>query len=114
MFRIVCFCDDRKVGDVLRRLSGLIQGMPEVVPVVNAEKKGKQIKQVTNGNSLEIFAQYLKQNNIMEVNSSVAREFCQSIGRAPSSYSYLLHKAVEEGMLRKSGKGTKSKYTVKT
>jgi hypothetical protein len=112
IMRITAFCDDRKLGHVLRALAGLVIGTPEVVPVVNAQARNGALKQATNGSALDMFGAYLKKRKLSEVTRKVAAEFLKSVGRSPTSATYLLTQAKDAGLLRRRGKGSASKYTV--
>lgn len=107
------YCDDRRVGEVLRALAGKVIGKPLVVPVVNAEKtSSNKIKAKGDGNLVMMFAKYLRQARKTDITATHAREWLESHGHNPTSVSYLLHKSQEFGFLKKFGKGTKSHYKV--
>ena len=113
MFRIEnLFCDDKKLPQLLRAISGLALAGFSAVPVINAEKKGKKLTAMTNGTIVEMFTDYLHKRKITEVDSKIGREFCVSIGKDPEAYNYLFTRAKAEGLLRKSGKGTSSRWRV--
>lgn len=112
--RVELFCDDRKVGIVLRLLAGIALETPKVTPVINAKKKNNQlVEKIPRGDDIAMFAAYLKQHKLTEVNSTIGREYCHSIGKPPERYNYLFDKARRAGLLRKTGKGTHSKWVVK-
>ena|SRR5215467_7105352 len=113
MFRIVIYCDDRKLGKLLHGLTGLARGTPEVTPVVNVEKRGKYLKQATNGSAVEMFADYIKKHKLTEVNSDIGRMFCKSIGRSPEGYNNLFQQSKKAGLLRKTGNTSNVKWSVK-
>jgi len=113
MFKIEnLFCDDKKLSQLLRAISGLVLEGFSVIPVVNVEKKKGKPSAVTNGSAVEMFRDYLHRHKIVEVNSTIGREFCTSIGKDAEAYNYLFSRAKEQGLLRKSGKGTSSKWRV--
>jgi len=113
MFKIDnLFCDDKKLSQLLRAISGLVLEGFSVIPVVNAEKKKGKATALTNGTAVEMFRDYLHKHKIVEVNSTIGREFCTSIGKDAEAYNYLFSKSKEVGLLRKSGKGTSSKWRV--
>jgi hypothetical protein len=114
MFRIEnLFCDDKKLPQLLHAISGLVLEGFSVVPVVNVERKGKKLEAISNGTAVEMFANYLHKRKITEVNSTIGREFCTSIGKDPETYNGLFTRAKAEGLLRKVGKGTSSKWRVR-
>ncbi len=109
MFRVTFFCDDRKLGECLHGLAGLAQGTPEVMPVVNAVagKNGSGPRAMTaSGKLIDMFTDWLRKTKIKELKAQDAREFMKSIGMAPASYSYLLSKARDHGLIRKTGSGS--------
>jgi len=110
--RIELFCDDRKVGEVLRLVAGVAIGQPSVQPVVNAENKDGQLKAESSGDKIALFRKWLAKKKLAEVNSDLGREFCKSVGSDPESYNYLFGKARDLGLLRKVGKGTHSRWKV--
>jgi hypothetical protein len=111
--RVEFFCDDRKVGSVLRLLAGIALEVPQVTPVTNAVKRGKKLQQETSGDPLGLFREYIKKNKITVVTSSIGREFYKSIGKGGThSYNYLFAKAREAGLLRKVGKGINTQWKV--
>jgi hypothetical protein len=113
MFRIECFCDDKRLAQVLRVLTGLVIGSPAVAPVLNAEQeKGGRIKQASNGKLIDLFSAHLKKDNPETINARYVKSFLQEIGSSPLSYSHVLKQAIDSKLVRKTGKGTRSKYTV--
>jgi|SRR6516164_4732151 hypothetical protein len=111
--RVLFYCDDRKVGQILRLLAGVALQTPEVTPVVNAKPKNGKLEQSSNGNMLDMFAIFLKKKKLTEITPEIGREFCTSIGRSADSYGYLFKHARNAGLLRKLGKGSGSKWRVK-
>jgi hypothetical protein len=115
MFKIDFFVDDRKLASALRALAGIALGDPKVTPVINAAptSNGNGVKQLTNGNLLELFALYLKKTKAVEVSPKVARDFLTNAGRSPQSASYLLRNATDAHLLKRGpGKGAKTNYVV--
>jgi hypothetical protein len=107
------FVDDKKLHLVLRALTGLaIAPGPVPVPVVNAKKGRNGLEAVTNGELVTLLVAWIKKQKLTTVTASDIKNFCGSIGKAPSAYAYALKKAVEYKVLRKTGKGTKSKYVL--
>jgi hypothetical protein len=109
MFRVTFFCDDKKLGQCLHGLAGLAQGVPEVVPVTNAiaGTNGSGPRAVTDtGKLVDMFAQWLKKTKRTELRAQDARDFVQSVGMSPVSYSYMLSKARDQGLIRKTGSGS--------
>lgn len=109
--RIEVFCLDKKAGDILRAIAGMAI-KHEVMPVANAQVKNGKVQPTNNGELVNMFAQYLAKYKIKKVNSNNAREFCVSVGQPAERYGYLLLKAQRYGVIKKTGKGKTSSYSV--
>jgi hypothetical protein len=114
MFRIECFVDDSKLVMVLHALAGKVKAM-DVQPVVNAvaaHAKGKangELKAMTEGSSIALFADYLKANP-EQVTTDYVKSFLESIGRSPSSYQFVLRSALARKLITKHGKRHNMSY----
>lgn len=105
MFRIECFCDDKKLAQVLNALQGLILADPRITPVVNAKAGNGTIKATSGGSSLELFEQYLAASKVKEFGSSFVSDFLRQHGKSTKSASYILISATKHGLIRLKGKG---------
>jgi hypothetical protein len=112
MFRIVCFCDDKKLAYVLWALTGHIHGSPEIIPVINAKKSGGKIKQATNGKLIDMFADHIKNRPEHMINARFVKDFLEKIGNSPKSSGYVLKQAAAAKIIRKLGKGAHSRYVI--
>lgn len=114
MFRIEFFVDDKKLAIALRSLAGIAMGAPTVEPVINAEETPQGPKQLTNsGSAVEMFAEHLRRTKPTEVRPADARVFLKSIGRSPTSATYLLIEAVKAGLVKRGkGRGSQTNYLV--
>lgn len=111
MFRIEAFyVDDKNLPRFLQAVVGLVIDMQAPVPVVNAAKHGGKVLPATNGELVTMFMQHIAGQ--ASTNAAQAKDFMQSIGKARSSYNYLLTRAVKYGVLKKTGKGSGMKYVV--
>jgi len=111
--KVTFFCDDRRVGLLLRAVAGLIVGTPEVVPVINAEAKNGAIKASGSGDMATMFAAYVRKARKTTVQPADAQEFLRNNGRSSASATYLLRQCRDNGFLRGPfGKGVKSSYKV--
>ncbi len=113
LFRIEAFIDDAKLPRVLHALTGLVIGQPNIQPVANAANKGgKVVAQVANGDIVEILRQELKSKGIRAVIAADLKSFAEAHGR--KTYTSLLDKAIEAGVLKKDPKtsGKKTIYKV--
>jgi len=110
MFRITCYVEDKQLATLLHTLAGISRGQPEIVPVVNVVEKGGGAPQAkTNGNVVQLFAQYLD-THPGDVTPKYVQEFQQSIGRSPGGYNNVLHKAKMAKLIKQSGTGSASTY----
>lgn len=111
--RVEFICDDSRLGRVLRAIS-VIGGIYELRshPVVNAKAQGRKLGAKSSGDLLENFARWLKVQD-GNVTPAQVRDFCTEQGRQPSSYSYLLTKAIAAGLLTKVGNGKGKHVTYK-
>lgn len=114
MFRINLFCDDRKLPELLRALTGLTVGVPDIRPVVNAEAGANGPVAKTNGSLVEKFTLYAKEHKLKQFTSKEARDICKAIGLAPGSSSYVTGQLVGAGVLKRGGANAKRRfYTVR-
>lgn len=111
MFKIDLFVDDKNLAEALRRLSGIGRDV-RAVPVVNAEPAGAGVKAETSGELVPMFLKWIAKHKKTEVVSADARQFLEDVGRSGSSKSYVLRQAVEAGMLKRRGSGSKMRYDV--
>lgn len=109
--RIEVFCLDKKTGDILRAIAGMAI-KAEATPVANAQVRNGKVQAANNGELVNMFAQYLTKKKIKKVDSNIAREFCVNVGQPVERYSYLLLKAQRYGVIKKTGKGKTSAYSV--
>jgi hypothetical protein len=112
MFKIQFFCDDKKVGDALRGLMGIALGIPEAMPVVNAEVTKTGIKQQSGGSLPQMFVHYITSNKIDRITPAETRAWCKKQGMSPLSASYVLKNAVNMRVLRKEGMSSKTVYFI--
>lgn len=112
MFRVEFFCDDKHIARVHHMLMGVSIGAPTVQPVINAAKKNGKIHATSGGSQLEMFADWLRKKKPTEMNAKGMRQFLTDIGASGNSYSALLRNAIDAGYLKKTGKGTLSRYSV--
>ncbi len=113
MFRIECYCDDKRVGDVLQALKGLIHPNPNVVPVANVQLQNGQVKALVKGDAFDMFIAHLKKNKVQSFRAREVQAFLVSIGRSKDSASYFTKGLRDRGLVRKTGSGFSSKYHVK-
>lgn|SRR5262245_21578433 len=106
MSRVVFFCDDRKVGQILRMLAGYALQPPEVTPVVNAVVANGKLEQKTNGKASEMFAAYMRSKKVTEFGKSELAGYLVGIGRSPKSAGTVLNHLFQEKLAKRKGRGT--------
>jgi hypothetical protein len=112
MFRIVVFCEDRKLPELLRATVGLAATAPEVHPVVNAQLKNGELKATTNGKGSERFMEYVRKRKIAEFSAKEGQAICKAVGLATSSLGAITTSLREARLLKRTGKSSQSRYTV--
>jgi hypothetical protein len=112
MFRVSLFCDDKKLAEILRGLTGLAIGSPEVAPVVNGAKQNGKAVAAGNGDLFADFDNYVKKHKLKEITPAGMKMFAREIGRAESSHTYFAKRLVNAHLLKKTGKGAKVVYVV--
>jgi len=112
MFRVEVFVDDKRLSQLLHGFAGVILGEPKIQPVANgAVKAGKPVS-TNSGELCDLFAAYAKKHKLEQFKAPQIREFCKSVGMSVGSYSYVLKRLYECKAIRKTGKSTKTVYTV--
>ena len=116
MFRIVFQCDDRKLADALRGLTGIAIGSPEVQPVVNGTLKNGKLVAKNGGKIEDLFLDYAKTKHLTSFGYDELRAFCRHIGKPETTANYCAKALVTKGMLKKTGggkgRGFKATYAV--
>jgi hypothetical protein len=111
MFKVEFFVEDNKLPVSLRALTGLIRGLPSVVPVVNVkEDHPSGLKPATNGAMLEAFGHHIAR--LDKFGPGEVKDFLKSMGKSPGSQGYLIKKAVAAKMIKRTGKGRSITYHV--
>ncbi len=115
LFRIEGFVEDKNLAKVKRLLLGLVIELKDQ-PVVNAVKmtshNGPKIRAKTNGSAAEMVREYCQKKKLTEIDAHIARGMAKELGYKPDSYTWVLKKAVDDGVLAKQGAGTKTRYRV--
>jgi hypothetical protein len=101
MFKIECYCDDKKLAKALWMLQTVGVYNVTSVPVVNATKTANGSVRQAAGTMLEALAAYIKANKLKEVQPIDMKRFVEK--RGIRTYSNVLRDAVEAGMLRRIG-----------
>jgi hypothetical protein len=111
MFKVEFFVEDKRLPDSLHALTGLIRGLPSVVPVVNVDEGHPSgLKPKTNGALLEAFASHIAR--LDRFRPQDVRDFLKSVGKSPSSSSYLVQKARAARLIKMVGKSSAVTYIV--
>jgi hypothetical protein len=112
MFRVSFYCEDKRLGDALRVLTGLAKGTPEAVPVVNVEEDGGKLKAKSNGKLVTMFIEYLHKTKVQEFKAPFVRDWLKENGFSMLSYNYVLKHVVAHGLIKRAGAGNNSGYLV--
>lgn len=107
MFRIEIFVDDKKLAYVLLALTGHVVSLSAPQPVANAKRGPNGVQPVTRGDALELFATFAKGKK--EVTPADMREFCRKHGFSANSYSNMLRRVMDAGLLKRMKKTGKAK-----
>lgn len=103
MFRIECFVDEKQVGEVLKRLTGLARDVKyQYVANVEPRKNGKM--QVIAGSRIELIQKEIHKRKLTKITGPEARTLMTKIGLNELSYSHFLNEMVRAGMLKKGDK----------
>lgn len=106
------YVEDKKVGEALRALIGIVIGVPKAIPVINAEVQQGKITQKTNGKLVTMFAHHLHSSKIDTMRPADVREWLKQQGMSVTSASYLVKIAERSGIIRRSGKSSQTTYHV--
>jgi hypothetical protein len=111
LFKVEYFVEDKRLADSLRALSGLVRGLPSVVPVVNVEEEPHPsgLKAKTNGKLLGMFSEHVAKLD-GPIKAAAVKEFLKSIGKSPGSSSYLIQQAIAARLVRRVGKSSATTY----
>jgi hypothetical protein len=110
MFKVEFFVEDKKLPDSLRALTGLIRGLPSVVPVVNVDEGHPSgLKPKTNGALLDAFALHVSRIE-GAFGPAEVRDFLKSVGKATGSASYLIQKARKARLIKSTGASSSIRY----
>jgi hypothetical protein len=107
LFRIECFVEADRLGEVLWLLAGKVLSLTQH-PIINARKKNSEVIAKTRGDLVEIFSAWLQEKKLTEFTPAIAREFCTSHGRSETSYGALLTRAAEAGVVKNVGTSPKA------
>lgn len=108
MFRVECFVDDRKLAEVLHRLSGVAMNV-QAVPVVNAAKKKGTLVASTEGNSASLLIDVMVKRKLTKFGTAELNEVAEQIGRAKGG---LVSAAKRAGWLSAKGSTSNRTYQV--
>lgn len=112
-FKVEFFVRDKNLGEALRALAGKIDGLPAIVPVVNAVvapngTHGPKIK----GQVPEIFAQWAADQKLTSLVAADFKRFQEHVGRSAKGYSNLVRLLVQGGVIKRKGAGKDTTYSV--
>ncbi len=113
MFKIEAFVEDKKLGDVLRALTGLVRGQPVVLPVVNVEENAQELKARSNGSLLGLFTDHLAKSKVTMLRPSDVKAWLEKTGHSPLSSTYLVEQAIHAKLIRRTGSAASVVYHIK-
>jgi hypothetical protein len=116
MFKVETFVEDKKLGELLQVLAGLVRGQPSVVPVINTSEDSASggVKATTSGNLVHLLSSHLRHIHKTQITAKEIGAWLQSQGRSPMSASYIAREAVKAKILKKIGGMTSGHYSVVT
>ena len=114
MFKIEAYVEDKRVGDALRALAGIVRGMPSCVPMVNVQEhpQTKKLTAKSGGSMLEMLEKHLLENKVEKLTPDDVRAFVKTCGRSPASAVYLVGLAVKARLIKRIGKSSNTTYQV--
>lgn len=112
MFRVEAFVDDKRLAQLLHNMAGVITGEPKIQPVVNAKVENGKAVAASSGDLCDLFTAYAKKHKITTFGTAEGRAFCKSVGKSENSYGYVIRKLFECKLVKKTGKGAATRYTV--
>jgi hypothetical protein len=99
MFRIECFCDDKRVAQILHALSGMAYEV-KAVPVANAKKVGGKLRQIS-ASSVETLMIGIAKRKLKDVGAQDMKAIMIEAGFKDASYSHPLKEAQDLGLLKR-------------
>ena len=104
MFRIEALVEDKKLGEVLKAMAGLVRGQPSVMPVMNVETASGPagVKVVGNGSIVHMLGAYMRKAHRSRISAKEIGAWLKSHGRSPMSASYVAREAVKARVLKKA------------
>ena len=114
MFRIQLYVDDKNLGELLKRLSGIARGVEhQYVPNLETSPTKSNGTHLAAVDGREMFVKEMHKRKLTSVNANTAREIMTSMGFSPTSYSYMLQGLTKSGVLKKTGTPQKYAYHLK-
>ena len=103
VFRFEVFCTSRQLGGALEALTGKVAQVTPPQMVANAAHSGNGAVRITSDDLCQMFSAWLTKKKITEFKPNTAREFLHEHGRSNNSYSYLLTRMKERGLVKNTG-----------
>jgi hypothetical protein len=100
MFRIECFCDDKRLAEILNALNGKAYQV-SAIPVANARKAaGGAVRQI-NGSTTELLMAGIAKRKLRDVGAQDMKAIMVEAGFNETSYSHPLKQAQDMGLLKR-------------
>ena len=103
MFQVICYVDDKNLGEAFKRLAGIGKNVSHVyMPNIEGKPNGR-IK-VSAEDSMEALTKEIHRRHLTEITAPVMREMVAKMGFSATSYSHFLQQLVKHGVLKKGKK----------
>ena len=110
MFRLEAFIDDKKLSYVLWALAGHCVEIKPPQPVMNASAKNGAVRADATGDKAALFVAYLRKKKVATFVAKDCSRWCTEVGLSPKSYSNVLYKAIDQGLITRRTKKGKQGY----
>lgn len=111
MFKIECFCEDKNLAPILHALAGVGALNVSSVPVMGTNPAlakpavrlphSRPKVEIPEGGAHLLLVERMKKLGKTEVTAAETREILKDLGLSPTSYSYMLTNAVNDGLIKK-------------
>jgi hypothetical protein len=105
MFHLKMFVEDKHLGEVLKRLTGIALNVEhQYVPNVEKKSRPNGATNMKTVDAVELFSKELHKLGITTITGPEFRDVVVKIGLNRTSYSHFLQKLIEAGVLKKGKK----------
>jgi len=111
MFKVECFCEDKKLADVLRALAGIAYDV-KPIPVTNARHLNGTIVPRVEGKGIDVVYDAMKQSGQKTFTAKQFKQILSTLGRAPSGYSHYARELIKAHRLKAKKVGNNYHWTL--